>query len=382
MQKKIDEEVGQIINLGSLKDVPQNVSYLGIFPFDSLEPAKIDILWNSKSKHLSITNYQPQEYYENYLMTTTYSPAIQKLQEEQVRKLIKFSAGNSQELSLVEIGCGDGSFLNHAKRFFSEVIGIEPSQKFARLARQEGHVVIEAYVQKSQLPTTKKFDLFVARQVFEHLSDPLDCLLGVKKMLKVGAVGLIEVPNGFRALKEGRYFEFFPDHVNYFSVNSLVDLVSTAGLNVISCNESFGGDYLEAWISLDPEPTKMYEGLLNHREKVINSLNVWLRAKGTENNNIIFGCGAKTLSTVALNPDFFSENFRYAVDSDPNKVAKYLPGTNIEILSINDPLLVEPYNVLILALSYVDEIATMIRAKIPSALEVVTLAKNMDVILL
>jgi hypothetical protein len=366
--------------LGELTKVPFNVSFLGVGPNEILQTSTIALNWHPEVQHISISNFQTQEYYEDYFMTTTYSSSMQELQMKQVRRFVELSKGKNHAGTLIEIGCGDGSFLNHAKNSFARVVGVEPSTRFAEAARQNSHQVLEGYVQSNSPLTTEKFDFFASRQVFEHLTNPLDCLLGIRQMLNIGAIGVIEVPNGFKALREGRYFEFFPDHVNYYSVNSLVSLANQAGFNVISCGEAFNGDYLEMWVSLEATSAEYFAKMQENRLRIIDSIRVWSFSNQDKNQNALFGCGAKTLSIIAQEPETFEKYFKFAIDSDPNKIGKYIPNTGIEIVGLQDPRLNNTFNFWILALSYVTEIAGLIHQEIPHALHIMTFDSDLNVI--
>ena len=125
------------ISLGSLSEVPENVSYLSEEPNQSMSRATIGLLWNENIQHLRITNYQEPSYYDEYFMTTSYSTTMQEMQESQAKKLaqlVRDNLGQSQTASVVEVGCGDGSFLLHASKYFDQVLGIEPSKKFETAA--------------------------------------------------------------------------------------------------------------------------------------------------------------------------------------------------------------------------------------------------------
>ncbi len=349
-----------------LNNVPENVSYLAIEANKKMAHSNIFFKWNSRFQHLKIENFQPSNYYEDYLMTTSYSSKMQDLQSMQVDRLIQLYDDGSLK-SLVEIGCGDGSFLNHAKNKIENVWGIEPSKRFSEVAKSNGHHVINGFVSASSPLTNLKFDAFVSRQVFEHLNDPLDVLIGIKKMLNPNAVGLIEVPNGYRAIKNHRFYEFFPDHVNYFSVNSLVNLANDAGLNVIGCQESFGGDYLELWVR---NPVNVEENLISmeiYRQKVIKNLKDKISGLCKNDKKIvIWGCGAKTLTIFSAGLSEISNLIAAAIDSDPNKQGLFIPNTGIKILSPEQCLSMGPNIVIVLALSYRKEIADFIRNNFPT----------------
>ncbi len=321
-----------------------------------------------------IQNYQPPSYYEDYVMTASYSARMQALQSCQAEKLRQLCDCGPTEGALIEIGCGDGSFLKHAQAHFARVVGIEPSRRFADEAMAKGFDVLLGYVSHDSLLTNATFDCFVSRQVFEHLPDPVDVLRGIRRMLKPGAVGLIEVPNGLRALRLKRFFEFFPDHVNYYSVNSLVALASSSGFTVLGCNEAFGGDYLELWLRNDVDVDSWFQEMRHRREAICSALLEVVRTPSWAEKRIaVWGAGAKTLSIFSAFSQEFARRIDCVIDSDPHKHGRFIPNTPIPVLSPGEGICRNPDVVLVLALSYREEIATIIREEISDHCLIMTL---------
>lgn len=366
---------------GSIDLVPEKVSYLTKGPNEKVPSCRIGFKWHAKSQHTVIENFQPPSYYEDYLMTTTSSRSIQALQLSQVKKLVSSYKPAGILSSLVEIGCGDGSFMRHANASIPRVVGIEPSHRFAAEAIRAGMHVINGYVSATSLLTEEKFDSFVSRQVFEHLPDPLDVLIGIRNMLNLGAVGLIEVPNGIRALRMKRFFEFFPDHVNYYSVNSLVALASDAGFNVIGCQEIFNGDYLELLVRYDVCQEYWFSEMVNNRHSVIDNLNKEVSNLETSGKKVaIFGCGAKTLCILAASPSKLREKIVCVIDSDPHKHGMFVPNSNIPVVSIDDAKQLSLDVVVILALSYREEIEAIIRGQLINCERIATLDDSGNIV--
>lgn len=307
-------------------------------------------------------------------MTTTFSAKMQELQKSQLEKLVSLHERENGPASFIEIGCGDGSFMKYALRSIPRVIGVEPSRRFANEAMEAGFEVLIGYVGSKILLTDEKFDCFVSRQVFEHLPDPLDVLIGIRNMLHPGAVGLIEVPNGQRALRLKRFFEFFPDHVNYYSVNSLVALASSAKLNVVGCHEAFGGDYLELWVRYEPDAKDWFCNMAKHRDLVCSALASHIATLTAQQKRVaIWGCGAKALSILSSSTSASSWAIACVIDSDPHKQGKFVPNTAIPVVSLSEAVQLQPDVVIVLALSYRDEIAATVRQSIPTCRSILTL---------
>jgi SAM-dependent methyltransferase len=360
---------------GNLDRVPENVSYLTTSPNEHMPHSTIGFKWHDRLQHLTIENFQPPNYYEDYVMTATYSEKMQALQRAQMEKLVKLHEDiDSPIRSFVEVGCGDGSFLKYAKQHVHRVLGIEPSAPFAEEASRQGFEVLIGFVGSATPLTSEKFDSFASRQVFEHLPDPLDVLIGIRKMLNIGAVGLIEVPNGHRALRLKRFFEFFPDHVNYYSVNSLVALASNAGFNVISCRESFGGDYLELWLRNQPDVEKCFSEMVTQREQVCTAFTTKVIELSSQGRRVaVWGCGAKTLSILSACPSHLFPHIVGIIDSDPHKYGRYVPNTSIKVFAPDNGRELIPDAIFVLALSYREEIAVSIRQRIPRCRNILSL---------
>jgi SAM-dependent methyltransferase len=354
-----------------MPDVPPDVSRLASRPNEAAPATEIGFLHAAHFFHTRIENFQPPAYYEDYLMTATYSQRMQAHQEAQAERLAGI---HGSARSFIEIGCGDGSFLRHAARHVGRVVGIEASRAFIAEVRAAGFEVVAGYVGSAKALTEEKFDLFAARQVFEHLPDPVDVLAAVRQMLRPGAVGLIEVPNGFRSLREGRFYEFFPDHVQYYSANSLAGLATRVGLNVIEVREAFGGDYLELWLRHEPGAIGGFSSLIERRRKTLDALTEAVRCQHAENHApvMIWGAGAKTLSIWGAAQDGFRGGIQAIIDSDPHKHGRFAPNSAVPVLAPEAAAALEPRAVLVLALSYREEIARLVREKLPSVQRILT----------
>lgn len=357
-----------------IEKLPANVSYLSTEAHAAIGITDGELHLNTHNGHHTLHASLPSDYYDNYLMTATYSAKMQQHQAAQAGKL----AGMLQaESHFIEIGCGDGSFMKHCAPLFKYVMGIEPSGIFAAEARAQGFDVLECYVSEDAEITQKKFHAFASRQVFEHLPNPVSVLKGIRNMLNPGAVGLIEVPNGIRSLLSKRFYDYFPDHIQYYSPASLIQMATEAGFITLSCETSFGGDYLELWLTYVPNLESTALSLVEMRKNVCLALSNKLIAwKNNHKNIAIWGVGAKTQSIMPLLNSVAVEAIGFAIDSDPHKHGKYIPGTAIQIKA---PAFLTSSTVdvvLILALSYRTEIMQQAMALNPHIKEIWTIDDN------
>lgn len=140
-----------------------------------------------------------------------------------------------KEKRLLEIGCSVGMFLYHVKDKVKEAVGMDFDQRSAEFAAKKCNCQVYT---KPILETPLKeesFDVICVFQVLEHVKDPLEFLLQIKKYLKNDGVLHLEVPNlkdilvSTYNLPYHQQFYFHAAHLYYFTTKSLLVLLSKAG---------------------------------------------------------------------------------------------------------------------------------------------------------
>ena len=97
---------------------------------------------------------------------------------------------------VLEIGLGNGNFLEYAKQNNWDIFGIETNKSLVKIASQKGFNAIQA--QDISLFKDNTFDLIVAFDVIEHIPQNLLCqfFLEINKKLKSGGFFIARFPNG------------------------------------------------------------------------------------------------------------------------------------------------------------------------------------------
>ncbi|MDP6550227.1 MAG: class I SAM-dependent methyltransferase, partial [Dehalococcoidia bacterium] len=246
--------------------------------------------------------------------------------------------------TVLEIGCGDGFFLNELSSLGARAIGFEPSSTFEVAAARPGIEVLHRYFDFDEpLSDGTTVDVVVMRHVLEHLSQPGPTM----RSLAAGALGppdsrflYIEVPNALQLLKDSLYFDFYSDHIQYFSPGSLNHLLRAAGwlpLAQIGNREEFLGLVCVNAESRSREhPASNGPGLLGVRDTVIQAANGfrqqfdgWRKQLATTVTGFkekgsrvaVWGAGARGVSLLT-SLGLPGETYEYVVDSDPNKHGK------------------------------------------------------------
>jgi len=146
---------------------------------------------------------------------------------------------------LLDVGCGDGVFLKHAKQAGFEVWGIDFDRKSVEVARKALNTdTIYAmsleefyeYARKEGL----KFDVITFFDVLEHQDKPREFLRIVRELLKKGGYIAGSVPNRESVFQKDfyqrwcSYIDHPPHHFLRFSKESLEKVLKLSGFSEVS----------------------------------------------------------------------------------------------------------------------------------------------------
>jgi SAM-dependent methyltransferase len=128
---------------------------------------------------------------------------------------------------LLDIGCGDGTFLLAAHAAGWSVVGTEMN---TGPARQAG---LEVYPNISDMHSRAPFDAITLWHTFEHLTGLRATLEDIRRLLSANGVLIIAVPNagGLQAgIFGSQWFHLdVPRHLYHFTRSSLVNLLQSEG---------------------------------------------------------------------------------------------------------------------------------------------------------
>ena len=145
-------------------------------------------------------------------------------------RLVRQAAGTGEGRRLLDVGCGDGSFLLAAGARGWRVSGTEMNP---RLAREAGLEVRESIDEALPLGP---FDCITSWHSLEHLRDPLASLRSLAGVLAPGGALVVAVPDadGVQARLFGpSWFHLdVPRHLYHFGRGSLERMLGRAGLRV------------------------------------------------------------------------------------------------------------------------------------------------------
>ncbi|MBI3622341.1 MAG: class I SAM-dependent methyltransferase [Nitrospirae bacterium] len=162
---------------------------------------------------------------------------------------------------LLDIGCGDGSFVETAQASGFLCAGTELSEYAAeRVRRRLSIPVMTGPVRAIEWPAAS-FDVVTMWHVLEHLTDPRGDLAIVQRLLRPGGLLFVAVPNRlstvfntvYRMIKGAPPSFYTPDerelHLFHFTPASLRRLLEERGFRVLSLGMDVeDADWRKRWL--------------------------------------------------------------------------------------------------------------------------------------
>lgn len=140
-----------------------------------------------------------------------------------------------KDAKLLDVGCGNGDFLMWHKNHGWDVYGVEINREASLICSEKGLKVFNGSLEHARF-TDNFFDVVTLVQVLEHLTDPLNTIKEIVRIMKPGGLLLIGVPNfgcfDRKIFKENWIPLEVPRHLYHFELNPLIKLLMHQGLNI------------------------------------------------------------------------------------------------------------------------------------------------------
>ena len=138
---------------------------------------------------------------------------------------------------LLDVGCGDGSYLNLMSNLGWDVVGCEPDPEAANIAREHfGLHVIAGMFEDIDMPSDS-FDAITLSHVIEHTPDPYRVLRRCFNLLRKNGRLVLITPNtrslGHRIFGSSWYSLDPPRHLVLFSHKTLKLVVQNSGFQIL-----------------------------------------------------------------------------------------------------------------------------------------------------
>lgn len=286
-------------------------------------------------------------FYENYA-----TPSSWKREPHAKRLLDELSLALPVSHRILDVGCNDGTFLGLLRNAGWQLLeGLEPTKNTAAECRRRGFDVIQDSLtleSAKQIAKKKgKWDCVILRQVLEHIADLADFGLALATLVKPGGLLVIEVPDGSLHLS-ARDYSVWEEHVNYFTWDTLAIFLSNAGFEIETAYDSlFSGRCLTVLARRRQSETPDFSAFRHNGEitnRACHAFDQWanefwefrahvqreIEMAAALGPVVLFGVGCRSINFI--NVMGVADHLSVAIDDQPGKQGRFIPGAMIEIM--------------------------------------------------
>ena len=320
---------------------------------------------------------KPENIFDNYAYFSSFSKTWLQHAENYVDMMIRRFNFNEKDL-VIEIASNDGYLLQFFKEKNIPILGIEPAENVAKVAREKGITTISKFfsinIANELKNEGKNPDLILGNNVLAHVPNLNDFIQGLKILLKSTGIITLEFPHILQLIQKNQFDTIYHEHFSYFSLLTINEIFSYHGLKVFDVEEihTHGGSLriyvkhsknenisieqnvftlLEKEKQYGLDKISTYTGFIKNVEVVKKQLQKFVQdAKKSGKKIVCYGAAAKG-NTLLNYCEIDKEFIDYSVDQNPFKQGLFLPGTHIPIKNPDeiqntkpDYLLIIPWN--------------------------------------
>ncbi len=254
---------------------------------------------------------------------------------------------------VIDIGGNDGSLLREFRKENRNLhyVNIDCSKSFIEDNEKAGiEYINEYFCDNTQLPYKAK--LITSTNVFQHTEPIRSFVQGVERNLSNEGMWCLEFPYILTTIANDNYDQVYHEHIYYFCLKNIIDLLSQEGLKVInvSYHDMHAGTLrvlsvkksslrqpdstILSFLNLEKTLTEEYflkwgkrtqEKICTYKQFIMD-----LISKGKS----IAAFGAAAKGCVFLNSCEIDYGLvRFIIDDTSFKQGKFVPGTGIEVVS-------------------------------------------------
>lgn len=223
--------------------------------------------------------------------------------------------------TLIDIGCGNGSFLKEFNKKNSDWVlnGLELDNRNENIINSIPNTKLKV-CELDEI--TEKYDIVVLIHALEHIVDPITFLRKIRNILKQTGFILIEIPN----LKKAPFDILIADHCSHFTTETLENLLIKAGFDVKKVSEDFIPKEISLIASLnDSEGFKKVD--VSVGKDLVNGylFNLDEMFKQAYSITESFGVFGTSISATWLASEFL-EKVDFFIDEDINRIGNIYMG--------------------------------------------------------
>ena len=321
------------------------------------------------------TRFDPawRDYGRKYEETQGFSQRFNTFLVALVKRLIdRYDIRRKQVL---EIGCGKGDFLALLCELGdNRGVGIDPACVPERLAEAADRIqVIVDYYDERYAHVTG--DVICCRHTLEHIPDVGNFLRLVRRSIgrRKNVLVFFEVPETFRILREGAFWDVYYEHTSYFTAGSLARLFRACGFDIDELYLDYGNQYVlltarpsggsAAALEIEDDLAPLVRAVAQFRLTAAKSMRTWrelIRDRAARGDRgVLWGSGSKGaafLTTLKL-----QDEIEHVVDINPYRQGKFMPMTAQRIIAPDELADYRPDYVLVMNPIYWQEVRQSLR---------------------
>lgn len=321
--------------------------------------------------------------YRDYLYVTPTSAMLDAHYEYLLTYLVTggYAAPNS---FVVEAGSNAGNFLRHIAPRVGRVLGVDPAERITQLARESGVPTICDFFTQARaemiVGEMGNADLVVARHCLAHNASPHEMVRAARTALKDDGYFVIENAYLLNTIENGEFDQVYHEHMFYFSIRSMSALLAMHDMRIVDVTMSLvhGGSIIfvaalgaragraEAMERYESRErlflnAEAFDRFAKRAEEVRSDL-LRLITDLRKDRKSVYTYGATAKGNTLLNYCGLTQaEIGKCVDSTPMKQGRFLPKSNIEIVSEAAAAAQPPDYYLLTAWNYQDEIISKVR---------------------
>ena len=271
-----------------------------------------------------------------------------------------------REARILEIGCANGKLLGLLKdRGFSNVYGVDPSPGCAMAAERLYRVKVFTHSIFDMPKPSVPYDFLILLGVMEHVRDIRTAVARLREQLSERGRLFIGVPDAAHLAMshDAPFQEFSTEHINFFSSDSLSNLVTSNGFAKVSCESvsfetqadvcipvvfgTFEASAHSSRISKENETRRGLSEYIHECQRLDNDVKRKIDIALAKNAPlVVWGVGTHTRRLLA-NGALAKADITAFVDSSPKYIGQMLHGTQIispqELKGRSEKILISSY---------------------------------------
>jgi SAM-dependent methyltransferase len=300
----------------------------------------------------------PEQLFRDYVYFSSFSDTMLAHSSDLVARLVTESRLGPHSLA-VEVASNDGYLLQYYKQRNIPVLGIEPAENVAKVAREERGIdtISEFFglsLAKRLAAQGKRADVLHANNVLAHVADLNGFVAGIRELLADDGVAVLEFPYVGDMVDRCEFDTIYHEHLCYFSMGAVTHLADRHGLKIVDVErlDIHGGSLLlklarrESSHGVDPRVAALrteeiargmmsFDFYRDFGERVAGLkqelCGLLARLKREGRRIAAYGAAAKgstLLNTFGIGPD----TLEFVADRSTHKQGRYMPGMRIPIV--------------------------------------------------